>query len=233
MSLTTDCSRIQKVHSFQELVETPFADGVNALCWEREIPGDYAEVVRLLGGGEGVVGVDEEMLRALPVSAAGKMAVERLVEDLRLLREQGLAPELNIIHGYPRDEEPEGVRTDVYSFHADRATVETDTYLCTYFGPASEGLRNEEGRKHVEVPDTRTALLKLYGGEEGPEFEEFLSDHCYDLHYAPAEGARPYGFGLGHVWRIAVEYPGCPVPPCIHRAPETAVGDGVRLLMIS
>ncbi|MEN3942795.1 hypothetical protein WJU23_15960 [Prosthecobacter sp. SYSU 5D2] len=233
MNVSFEYARIGRVESFEELVRTPFTEGVNALCWEREIAGDYSEVVRLLGGGEGVVGVDEEMLLALPVSEAGQVAVDRLVEDLRLLREQGLAPELNIIHGYPRDEEPDGVRTDVFSFHADRAPVEADTYLCTYHGPASEGLRNEEGRKHVEVPETRAELLKLYGGEEGPEFEEFLSDNCYDLHYAPAEGARPYGFGLGHVWRIAVEYPGCPVPPCIHRAPETAEGDGARLLMIS
>jgi hypothetical protein len=233
MNVSFEYARIRRVGSFEELVGTPFAEGVNALCWEREIPGDYAEVVRLLGGGEGIVGVDEERLRALPVSEAGQVAVERLVEDLRLLREQGLAPELNIIHGYPRDEEPEGVRTDVFSFHADRAPVEADTYLCTYHGPASEGLRNEEGRKHVEVPETRAELLRLYGGEEGPDFEEYLSENCYDLHYAPAPGARPYGFGLGHVWRIAVEYPGCPVPPCIHRAPETAVGDGARLLLIS
>jgi hypothetical protein len=46
-------------------------------------------------------------------------------------------------------------------------------------------------------------------------------------------GAQPFSFGLGHVWRIACEHPGSPVPPCIHRAPETAPGQPPRLLLIS
>ncbi len=45
--------RIQRVNSFQELVTTPFAAGVNALCWPRTLPGDFSEVMRLLGGSLG------------------------------------------------------------------------------------------------------------------------------------------------------------------------------------
>ena len=37
--------RIKMVNSFRELVTTPFADGVNALCWPRALPGDFGEVV--------------------------------------------------------------------------------------------------------------------------------------------------------------------------------------------
>jgi hypothetical protein len=125
------------------------------------------------------------------------------------------------------------VPTDVYSFHADRATVETDTYLCSYTEAASEGLRNEEARRWVDVPEIRARLLQEFGGEDNAEFREYLRDCCYDLHYAPVAGARPFDFGLGNLWRIAVDYPGCPVPPCVHRAPATLSGRPPRLLLIS
>jgi hypothetical protein len=232
-TLPADYPRIQRVHCFQELVTTRFANGVNALCWERRLEGDFAEIVERLGPGEGVITVDDDQLLALPVSAAGRVAVANLLADQRRLREHQLAPALNCIHGYPRDEAPGPVPTDVFSFHADSATVETDTWLCTYHGPASEGLRNEAARRRVEVPAIRAELLECFGGEENAAFHAFLSDHCYDLHYEPMPGARPFTFGRGNLWRIAVAWPGCPVPPCVHRAPETVPGQPPRLLLIS
>ena len=225
--------RIKVVGSFDELLATPFADGVNALCWPRTLPGDFAEVVGLLGVGEGITTLDEARLRSLPVSAAGRAAIDFLLEDQRLLRAHDRDPVLNCIHGYPRDEDAGPVRTDVFSFHADSAPVETDTWLCTYHGRASEGLRNEEARRRVDIPETRAELLKLFGGEEDDDFREYLSEHCYDLHFAPLPEARPFSFGLGNLWRIAVDWPGSPVPPCIHRAPETRPGEPPRLLLIS
>jgi hypothetical protein len=228
-----DYRRIQRVKSFHELVAVQFGNGVNALCWERTLPGDFGEVVRLIGGGPGITALDEERLRVLPVSAAGRVAVEVLLEDQRLLRERGLDPVLNCIDGYPRDDAAEVVPTDVYSFHADRAPIETDTWLCTYHGSASEGLRNEEAQRRVDLTETRTALLKTFGGADDAGFLEYLQDHSYDLHYAAAASARPYSFGLGNLWRIAVDYPGCPVPPCLHRAPETGPRQPPRLLLIS
>ena len=36
--------------------------------------------------------------------------------------------------------------------------------------------------------------------------------NCYDLQYAPTPQAQPFSFGLGNLWRIAVEYPDSPVP---------------------
>ncbi len=226
-------ARIKVVHSFQELVTTPLANGINALCWQRSLSGDFDEVVAQLGVTEGITTLDDETLRALPLSAAGRAAVEILIEDQRLMREHGLAPLLDCIHGYPRDEAPEVVPIDVYSYHADSATVETDTYLCSYTVASSEGLRNEDARRRVDVPETRSALLALYGGQDDEGFREFLHDHCYDLHYAPSPGAQPYSFGLGNLWRIAVDYPSSPVPPCIHRAPTTIPGQPPRLLLIS
>lgn len=228
-------ARIKRVDSFQELLAAPFANGVNAVCWPRELAGDFAEVVALLGDGEGeaITVLDEERLRGLPLSAAGRVAVEVMVEDLRRLQALDLDPVLNCIHGYPRDEEAGPVVTDVFSYHADSAPVEAATWLCTYHGPASEGLLNEEAVRKVDVAETRAELWKLYGGTDEAEFREFLSENCYDLHYAPLAGARPYSFGVGNLWRIAVQHPGSPVPPCIHRAPDTRPGDAARLLLIS
>ena len=226
-------ARIKIVESFDELISTPFGDGINALCWKRELGGDFAEVVEHLRVREGINTLDDTLLRSLPVSPAGRAAIEALIEDQRLLRDAGLAPLLDCIHAYPRDEEAGPVPTDVYSFHADSAPVAADTYLCTYHGPSSQAIRNEDACRRVDLPETRAALLEIFGGEDNDEFLEYLNENCFDLHYAPAPGAVPFSFGFGNLWRIAIEYPGCPVPPCVHRAPETAPGGPPRLLLIS
>jgi hypothetical protein len=225
--------RIKQVKSFHELVTASFSDGVNALCWPRTLAGDFGEVVQHLAFGPGITTVEDEHLLSLPVSAAGKIAIDILLEDQRLLREHGLGPVLDCVNGYFENECPGPVRTDVCSFHADSATDEADTYLCTYYGPASEGLRNDEAVRRVDLPETRGELLKLYGGEDDAAFREYLNENFYDLHYAAVASSQPFSFGQGNLWRIAVEYPGSPVPPCVHRAPETRPGEPPRLLLIS
>src|SRR5688572_11054720 len=95
---------VQRVHSFDELVATPFAGSVNALCWERALPGDFGEIVAHLNPGEGITALDEMRLQALPLIPEGKAALRCMLEDLRRLRGHGLSPELNCIHHYPRDE---------------------------------------------------------------------------------------------------------------------------------
>lgn len=226
-------ARVKLVQSFDELISTRFAEGVNALCWQRALPEGFDEIVQHLAEDDGMTTLDELRLRSLPLGAAGKSAVEYLLADQQLLQSRGLSPLLDCIHAYPRDEDPEGLATDVYSFHADSATTQADTWLCTYHGPSSEGLRNDEARRHIDLPGTRAKLLELFGGEDDDGFAEYLQECCYDLHYAPTAGAQPFSFGLGNLWRIAVEYPGSPVPPCIHRAPATVPGELPRLLLIS
>ena len=229
--LPPDYRRVRCVDSFPALAAAPFADGVNALCWPRALPGDFGEVVAALGQGEGLQTLEEARLRTLPVSPAGRVAVEQMLTDLKLLQGHGRDPVLNCIHAYPRDEAPGPVVTDVFSFHADSAPVEADTWLCTYHGSPSEGLRNEDAVRRVDLPATRLELLKAFGGADNEAFQDFLRENCYDLHYAPRPDARPYSFGVGNLWRIAVDWPGSPVPPCVHRAPETRPGEP-RLLVI-
>ena len=105
-ALPADYPRIKVVKSFHDLLTTPFADGINALCWPRTLPGDFGEVVAHLSAGEGITTLDDAFLEHLPVNAADRVAIQILLEDQRLLRAQGLSPELNCIHSYPRDEEP-------------------------------------------------------------------------------------------------------------------------------
>lgn len=219
--------------SFRDLVATPFGQGCNAVCWPRRLVGDFAEVVACLGAGEGIVGLEEARLRGLPLSAAGRAAVEHMLEDVRLLRSHGCAPELNCIHGYPHDEDGEPFPTDVYSFHADRAPIAAETWLCTYHGAASEGLRNDEARRRVDLPAVRAELLRRFGGNDDSDFAAYLEETCHVLHYLPLPHAQPFSFGLGNLWRIAVEHPDSPVPPCIHRAPFSGPERPPRLLLIS
>jgi hypothetical protein len=224
-------SAIRVVTSFDALIATPFRAGCNAICWQRQLVGDFDEVVRLLDADDDITTVDEALLGSLCGSPAGRAAIAILLQDLGLLRAIGHAPNLDCIRSYPRDTGP--VPTDVHSFHVDSATVATDTFLCSYTAPASEGLHHHEARRRIDDPATRAALLAAFGGRDDEAFRSHLAENCFDLHYEPLPGARPFSFGVGNLWRIAVQYPGSPVPPCIHRAPTTAPGQPPRLLLIS
>ena len=226
-------TRIKTVSSLHELVTMPFRDGINALCWPRTLPSNFREVIEALPAGEGIVPVDEDQLASLTLSEAGNVARDILLADLASLRAHDLQPELDCVHASER-EAPEGLfHTDVASWHVDTATVPADTYLCTYVGACSEGLPNEQARRRVDVPETRAELLRLYGGEDDAGFREYLAGWFYDLHYIPLPQARPFSFGVGNLWRIAIAHPGSRVLPCVHRAPLTLPGQPARLLLIS
>lgn len=232
-SMKPPCHRVRLVDSFDELVETPFAGDINALCWARHLPGDFGEIITHLQSEPGMTSIEDRDLRRLKLSPAGALARGVLLADQALLRARGLAPSLECITGYPRDEAAGPIPTDVYSFHVDSAPVPADTYLCTYAGAPSEGLANESAVRRVDIRETRAALLQRYGGVDDAAFAVHLRDHHYDLHYAPRPGSKPYSFGVGHLWRIAIAMPESPVLPCIHRAPLTPPGAPARLLLIS
>ena len=137
-------SRRVTVDDFDALLRHPLADGVNAVCWPRALAGDFSEVARLLAPSRGMVTVDPATLAALPTTPAGRAAVEVILEDLCRLDALVRDPALNCIVDYPADDRGLPIVTDVMSFHADRASVEVETWLCTYHGRPTEGLNTAD-----------------------------------------------------------------------------------------
>ena len=221
---------VQYVTNFQDLVSTPFNGKINAICWTRKLTGDFSEIVKKVMLSGNITEIEQEELCELQLSKQGQLAREILLNDLKLLKAHGASPVLNVIKCYDRDETYPFFPTDVYSFHADRSPIPTDTFLCTYYGESSEILPNSQSQKKVLVPEIRDALKKLYHGAD-EDFESFLSEHFFDLHYQAIPNARPISLGQGNLWRLAVDHPGSRVLPCIHRAPKEKVGEN-RLLMI-
>ena len=87
--------RIRIVGSFGELIATPFGEEINALCWPRQLPGDFQEIIDQLQAEEGMTTIADGDLRALNLTAAGAVARDGLVADLAMMRCQGLAPTLD------------------------------------------------------------------------------------------------------------------------------------------
>lgn len=216
------------VTNFQDLVSTPFQGDMNAICWSRELGGDFSEIVAKVELNGNIATLDEDELYALELSEQGQLARKILLEDMKLLKAHGAAPILNLIKCYERDEAFPFFPTDVYSFHVDRSPVPTDTFLCTYYGEASELLPNSQAEQKVLVPEIRDELKKLCAGDE---LEAFLSEHFFDLHYRAKPMAGIVNLGQGNLWRLAVDHPERDVLPCIHRAPKEKTGQ-TRLLMI-
>lgn len=222
-------NQIHYVSSFQDFVSTPFQGEVNAMCWTRKLTGDFSEIVDKIEVNGNIEEVDEEILNQLQLTEQGQLARDILLNDLNLLKAHGASPNLNVIRFYERDDS-EFFPTDVYSFHVDRSPVPTDTFLCTYYGEPSEILPNSQAEQKVLIPEIRDELKKLYGGAD-EDFESFLSEHFFDLHYRAKPGAHPISLGLGHMWRLAIDHPEGKVLPCIHRAPKEKSGES-RLLLI-
>ena len=219
-----------KVATFSELVNTDFKGERNALCWYRNLEGDFEEVVNQLQLKKNITEVSADDLLALQLSEKGNKAREIILNDLQLLADFGASPSLNLLKCYERDEELDFISTDVYSYHVDRSPIATDTFLCTYHGAASDIVPNGQAEQKVLIPEIRTKLAALHNGP-AEEFEDFLKENYFDLHYQAQPQAVPVNLGLGHLWRLAVDHPQQQVPPCIHRAPMEKEGE-YRLLLI-
>ena len=219
IELSTIEHQIQYVKSFQDLVSTPFQGAINAVCWSRNLTGDFSEIVEKIELNENIAEIDEDELFELQLTKQGQLGCEILLNDLKLLKLHGASPTLNLIKYYERDDAYPFFPTDVYSFHVDSSPIPTNTFLCTYFGESSEILPNENAEQKVLVPEIRAELKKLYGGAD-KGFEEFLSEHFFDLHYHTKPEAIPVSLGVGHLWKLAVNHPESKVLPCVHRAPK-------------
>lgn len=224
-------NQIHYVTNFHDLVSTPFQGEMNAICWTRQLEGDFSEVVNKVALKENITTLDGDELRELHLSEQGQLAREIILNDLKLLTDHGASPILNVIKYYDRDDAFPFFPTDVYFFHVDRSPIPTDTFLCTYFGAPSELLPNNQGIQKVLIPEIRAKLKKLYGGADGVGFEDFLSENFFDLHYQALPQAQPISLGIGNLWRLAIDYPESHVLPCLHRAPKEKNGE-CRLLMI-
>ena len=218
------------VATFSELITTDFIGDRNALCWYRNLEGDFKEIVSKLQLKENITEVTPKDLLALQLSEQGNRAREIILEDLQSLTNFGAAPVLNLLKCYERDADFDFISTDVYSYHVDRSPIATDTFLCTYHGATSDIIANDEAQQKILVPEIRAQLKDLHDGPEA-EFEEFLKENYFDLHYQALPNATPINLGVGHLWRMAVDHPTQQVPPCIHRAPIEREGE-YRLLLI-
>lgn len=220
--------QIQRVTNFQELVSTPFNAEINAIGLIRNLMGDFAEIVSKVELNKNITVIDEELLRELTLSEQGNLAREIILNDLQLLTAHGAAPVLNVVKSYERDEDYPFFPTDVYSFHIDRSTVPTDTILCTYYGAPTEIVPNSAVVQKILIPEIRHELKKLYGNDD-EGFDDFLTENFFDLHYQTKPNALPFSLGIGHIWRLAIDYPESKILPCIHRAPKEKTK---RLLLI-
>ncbi|GIQ59567.1 hypothetical protein Flavo103_27030 [Flavobacterium collinsii] len=229
-NIFSENSQIETVSTFSELVDTHFEGEKNALCWYRNLDGDFKEIVTKLSLEENITEVHPEDLLVLQLSEKGNIAREIILKDLQLLTDFGASPSLNLLKCYERDDEFDFISTDVYSFHVDRSPIATDTFLCTYHGATSDIIPNAQAEQKILIPEIRLKLKELYDGtEEG--FEDFLKENYFDLHYQVHPDAEPVNLGVGHLWRLAVDHPKQQVLPCIHRAPIENEGE-YRLLLI-
>ena len=203
---------------------------MNAVCWSRDLVGDFKEIVDQLELKDNITEISAEDLLALHLSEQGIFARDIILKDLQLLSDFGASPSLNLLKHYERDDELDFIATDVYSYHVDRSPIETDTFLCTYYGPASDILPNDQVEQKILIPEIRDKLKRLYDGPDA-EFEQFLEEYFFDLHYQPKPNAQPINLGVGHLWRLAVDHPTQQALPCVHRAPVENEGE-YRLLLI-
>lgn len=226
----SDNNQVRVVTTFSELVNTTFQGEINAICWNRDLLGDFKEIVSKLELKENITEVSTEDLLALQLSEKGILARDIILSDIQLLTDFGASPSLNLLKHYERDQDLDFISTDVYSYHVDRSPIETDTFLCTYHGAASDIISNDQVEQKILIPEIREKLKALHDGPEA-EFETFLQEYFFDLHYQPKPNSEPVNLGSGHLWRLAVDHPTQQVLPCVHRAPVEKDGE-YRLLLI-
>lgn len=226
----SDNPQVRVVSTFSELVYSDFLGEANAICWSRNLSGDFKEIVAKLDLKGNMTEVSVKDLLALQLSEQGHVAREIILKDMQVLTDYGASPSLNLLKCYERDDEFDFISTDVYSYHVDRSPIETDTFLCTYHGAASEILPNDQVEQKILIPEIREQLKQLHAGPE-TEFEAFLEEYFFDLHYRAKADVKPVNLGTGNLWRLAVDHPAQQVLPCVHRAPVENDGE-YRLLLI-
>ncbi|MCY0967875.1 DUF1826 domain-containing protein [Chryseobacterium wangxinyae] len=223
-------TQIQTVSTFSDFIDTAFEGEKNAIFWMRNLEGDFAEVVSKLTLKDDITEISPEDILSLHLSENGDIARKIILNDLKTLSDYGAKPTLNLLKNYERDLEFDFISTDVYSFHVDRSPIPTSTILCTYYGAPSEILPNYQAVQKIMIPEIRAKLRELHTGSD-EDFNTFLEEYFFDLHYEPKPNAQPINLGIGHLWKLSVDHPEQKFLPCIHRAPKENK-DEFRLLLI-
>lgn len=222
--------QVLQVSSLKDLLSTPFEGDKNAMFLNRELQVDFSEIINKVELPDNLIELTPEALKGLQLSEQGELARNIILQDLEALKAHGASPVLNVIKSYARDEDFPFFPTDVYSYHVDRSPIPTSTFLCTYSGASSEIIPNSKAEHKILIPEIRNELKKLHDGPES-EFDAFLSEYFFDLHYQPKPEAVPVNLGIGNLWKLAVDHPQSKVDPCIHRAPIEKKGE-CRLMLI-
>ncbi|MCY0977681.1 DUF1826 domain-containing protein [Chryseobacterium wangxinyae] len=228
--LFPESTQIQTVSTFSDFIDTAFEGEKNAIFWMRNLEGDFVEVVSKLALKDDITEISPEDILSLHLSKNGDIARKIILNDLKTLSDSGAKPTLNLLKNYERDLEFDFISTDVYSFHVDRSPIPTSTILCTYYGAPSEILPNNQAVQKIMIPEIRAKLRELHTGSY-EDFNTFLEEYFFDLHYEPKPNAQPINLGIGHLWKLSVDHPEQKVLPCIHRAPKENK-DEFRLLLI-
>lgn len=230
MSTSKSSDQTTSVSSFKELIHTPFSGEMNAIGWKRALNGDFNEIVNKIELNEHLQTVSLEELCHLKLTKQGELARDVILEDFSALKKHGADPVLNMIKNYERDVELPFFPVDVYSFHVDRSPVPTDTFLCTYFGASSEIIPNSCAEQKILVPEIREELKKHWNNSDN-DFDAFLTEYYFDLHYQAKSEDDIKKLGNGNLWRLTTDHPNNPALPCIHRAPQEKK-DEPRLMII-
>ena len=90
-------NQIKKVSSFNELANTKFEKINNALCWERNLIGNFEEIVLKLQLKENVSEIPIDDLLSLQLSENGNIARQIIINDLQLLTDFGASLQIPVI----------------------------------------------------------------------------------------------------------------------------------------
>jgi hypothetical protein len=211
--------QVKVVSDFHELLHSEFFGKTNAFCLERNLEGDFEELVSQLQLKENITEISPDDLLNLKLSDSGNLAREIVIKDYQLLLDFGAQPSLNLLKSYEEDHAFDFISTDVYSYHVDQSPIVGSTFLCTYFGMASDILPNNQAIKSCEIPEIRDKLKSLFQNSKD-SFEDFLKENFFNLHYEALPSAKSINLGKGNIWRLAIDHPEMKVLPCIHRAPK-------------
>jgi hypothetical protein len=89
MDVSHKGNQIHRVTNFHDLVSTPFHSEINAICWTRQLKGDFSEIVKEIESNENIVTIEPHRLLDLQLSEEGQLAREIILNDFKLLTDHG------------------------------------------------------------------------------------------------------------------------------------------------